>query len=56
MARVTVVRAFAVKAEVVRRRHEERLEDISFRDVIYLRGHIHHSTDNWHRSAETENP
>lgn len=54
--RVAVVRALAVEAEVVGRRHEECLQDVAFCDVIDLRGHVEYSSDYRHGAAEAQDP
>lgn len=56
MSSVAVVRALPVEAEIVRRRHEERLQDVALGDVIDLGGHVEHSAHDRHGAAEAEYP
>ena len=52
VARVAVVGALAVEAEVPGRAHEERLEDVTVRHLVNLRGHVQQAAS--HRHAPTE--
>lgn len=56
MARIAVIRTLPVKAEVVGWRYKKRLEDIAFRDVIDLCGHIEDAAHDRHRPTEAQYP
>lgn len=56
VARVAIVRAPAVEADIVGRRHEECPQDISDGHVVNLRGHVQDAADHGHGSSEAEQP
>lgn len=56
MSRIAIVGAFAMEAEIVCRRHEESLQDVSFGDVVDFRCHVEHSAHDGHRATETQYP
>lgn len=56
MRSVAVVGALAVETQVVGRRHEECLEELSVREGVQFGGHVEDSASHWHRAPETKQP
>ncbi len=54
--RVAVVRAPPVEAEVVRRRYEERFEQLALREGVQFGRHVQHPADDRRRSPESDDP
>lgn len=54
VSRVAIIRAAAMETDVVRRRDEERPEDVADGHVVYFRGHVQDAADYGHRPPEAE--
>lgn len=54
VARVAVVRALAVEAEIARRADEERLEDVAVGHLVDLRRHVQVPARHWHATTELQ--
>jgi hypothetical protein len=53
---ITIIGALAVKAQVIGRRHEERLEQIPFGLLVQFGGHVEQSAGHGHGPSEAQEP